>query len=158
MVFIAWEGHMSPQDQIGSVLNSKGRRLWSVHPGATVYQAIELMSEREIGALPVITSDGRLAGMLSERDYARKIILQGRSSKDTAVREIMAMPVTVQPYDSVEHCMRLMTNHRVRHLMVTDGTEVEGIVSIGDLVNWIISAHEESIEQLTSYIAGAYPR
>ena len=148
---------MSPQDRIGSVLQSKGHRLWSVNPGATVYQAIELMSEREIGALPVISADGKLAGMLSERDYARKIILQGRSSKDTAVREIMGTPVTVRLDDSVEHCMRLMTTHRVRHLVAMDGSEVLGIVSIGDLVNWIISAHEESIEHLKSYIAGAYP-
>jgi CBS domain-containing protein len=149
---------MSPADRIGSVLNFKGHRLWSVSPGATVFEAIELMSEREIGALPVIDERGRLAGMLSERDYARKIILQGRSSKDTAVREIMTAPaLTVTPEASVEHCMRLMTEHRVRHLPVIDGESVIGIVSIGDLVNWIISAHEESIEQLKSYITGVYP-
>jgi CBS domain-containing protein len=151
---------MSPRDRIASVLGAKGgRRLWSVLPGSTVYDAIETMSEREVGALPVLGPDGRLMGMLSERDYARKIILQGRSSKDTLVREIMTTPVvTVTPDDSVEHCMHLMTDHRVRHLPVVDGEDVVGIVSIGDLVNWIISAHEESIEHLQSYIAGAYPR
>jgi CBS domain-containing protein len=150
---------MSPSDRIASILNSKGNRLWSVPPEMTVYEAIEIMSEHEIGALPVITSEGRLAGMLSERDYARKIILQGRSSKQTEVREIMTAPViTVDPNDTVEHCMHLMTDHRVRHLpVVVNESEVIGIVSIGDLVNWIISAHEESIEHLRSYIAGVYP-
>jgi len=150
---------MSPSDRIGSILRFKGGRLWSVPPEATVYEAIELMSEKEIGALPVIDNDGRLTGMVSERDYARKVILQGRSSKDTAVREIMSTPVfTVDPENSVEQCMRLMTDHRVRHLpVVMNGDEVIGMVSIGDLVNWIISAHEESIEQLKSYISGAYP-
>ena len=150
---------MSPSDRIGSVLKSKGSTLWSVPPETTVYEAIELMSEREVGALPVIASDGRLAGMLSERDYARKIILQGRSSKDTKVYEIMTSQViSVDPNDTVEHCMHLMTQHRIRHLpVVVNGDQTIGIVSIGDMVNWIISAHEESIEHLRSYIAGVYP-
>jgi CBS domain-containing protein len=127
-----------------------------VPPNVTVFEAIQMMSDREIGALPVV-SGGELEGILSERDYARKIILQGRSSRDTLVSEIMAEPITVTPADSVEHCMRIMTDHRVRHLPVCDGRKLAGIVSIGDLVNWIISAHEESIAQLTSYIAGGYP-
>jgi CBS domain-containing protein len=130
--------------------------LWTVSPDATVFEAIQMMSDRHIGALPVV-SRGELEGILSERDYARKIILQGRSSRDTLVSEIMAEPITVTPNDSVEHCMRIMTDHRVRHLPVCDGRKLVGIVSIGDLVNWIISAHEESIAQLTSYIAGGYP-
>jgi CBS domain-containing protein len=151
---------MSPSDRIGSVLKSKGSTLWSVSPESTVYEAIELMSEREIGALPVIGSDGRLAGMLSERDYARKIILQGRSSRETKVYEIMSSTViSVDPNDTVEHCMHLMTQHRIRHLpVVVNEHQAIGIVSIGDMVNWIISAHEESIEHLRSYIAGVYPR
>ena len=151
---------MSPSDRIGSVLKSKGSTLWSVSPESTVYEAIELMSEREIGALPVIGSDGRLAGMLSERDYARKIILQGRSSRETKVYEIMSSAViSVDPNDTVEHCMHLMTQHRIRHLpVVVNEHQAIGIVSIGDMVNWIISAHEESIEHLRSYIAGVYPR
>jgi len=150
---------MSPSDRIGSILNSKGSTTWSVPPEITVYEAIVLMSEREVGALPVIDGHGRLMGMLSERDYARKIILQGRSSRDTLVKEIMTTPViTVDPNQSVDHCMHMMTDHRVRHLpVVVNGDEVIGIVSIGDLVNWIISAHEESIEHLKSYIAGVYP-
>lgn len=149
---------MSPADRIHSLLTAKERRLWSVRSDMTVFEAIELMAEHEIGALPVIGANGKLEGMLSERDYARKIILQGRSSKDTAVREIMVTAViTVSPTESVEHCMHLMTDHRVRHLPVLEDGRVIGIVSIGDLVNWIISAHEESIEHLKSYIAGAYP-
>jgi CBS domain-containing protein len=150
---------MSPTDRISSILNAKGNRIWSVPPEVTVYEAIELMSEREVGALPVIDAAGRLAGMLSERDYARKIILQGRSSRDTRVREIMTTPViTVDPADTVEHCMHLMTDHHVRHLpVVVNDDQVIGIVSIGDLVNWIISAQEQSITDLRNYIAGVYP-
>lgn len=148
---------MSPSDRVQSVLQFKGGSVWTVSPDATVFEAIQMMSDREIGALPVV-SNGELWGILSERDYARKIILQGRSSRDTLVREIMtADPVTVTPDDSVEHCMRIMTEHRVRHLPVCDGRKLIGIVSIGDLVNWIISAHEEAISHLTSYIAGGYP-
>lgn len=148
---------MSPSDRVQSVLQFKGGSVWTVSPDATVFEAIQMMSDREIGALPVV-SNGELWGILSERDYARKIILQGRSSRDTLVREIMtADPVTVTPDDSVEHCMRIMTEHRVRHLPVCDGRRLIGIVSIGDLVNWIISAHEEAISHLTSYIAGGYP-
>jgi CBS domain-containing protein len=147
---------MSPSDRVQSVLQFKGGALWTVPPNVTVFEAIQMMSDREIGALPVV-SGGELEGILSERDYARKIILQGRSSRDTLVSEIMAEPITVTPADSVEHCMRIMTDHRVRHLPVCDGRKLAGIVSIGDLVNWIISAHEESIAQLTSYIAGGYP-
>ena len=147
---------MSPSDRVQSVLQFKGGSLWTVSPNATVFEAIQMMSDRRIGALPVV-SGGELEGILSERDYARKIILQGRSSRDTLVSEIMAEPITVTPNDSVEHCMRIMTEHRVRHLPVCDGRKLAGIVSIGDLVNWIISAHEESIAQLTSYIAGGYP-
>jgi CBS domain-containing protein len=148
---------MSPTDRIHELLAHKGSELWSVTPHITVFEAIQLMSDREIGALPVIDG-GQLAGMLSERDYARKIILQGRSSKDTLVGEIMTAPVvTVTPADLVQDGMRLMTEHRVRHLPVLENGRLIGIVSIGDLVNWIISAHEESIEQLRSYIAGVYP-
>lgn len=148
---------MSPADKIRMVLDAKGRHLWSVPPHFTVYQAIQLMSEREVGALPVI-ANGKLLGMLSERDYARKIILQGRSSRDTQVAEIMTTRViTVAPDDTVDECMRLMTANRVRHLPVVEDGAVLGIVSIGDLVNWIITAQEESIEQLNRYIAGVYP-
>ena len=148
---------MQPVDKIDSVLKLKGGQIWSVAPTATVYEAIEQMSAKGIGALLVLT-DGRLAGIISERDYARKVILRDRSSKQTKVQEIMTSPVvTVTPQHSVEECMRTMTENRVRHLPVLDRDKVVGIISIGDLVNWIISAHEETIGHLQSYIAGNYP-
>jgi len=148
---------MQPVDKIDSVLKLKGSQIWSVAPAATVYDAIEKMSAKGIGALLVL-ADGHLAGIISERDYARKVILRDRSSKQTQVQEIMTSPVvTVTPQHSVEECMRMMTENRVRHLPVVDRDKVVGIISIGDLVNWIISAHEETIGHLQSYIAGNYP-
>ena len=148
---------MQPVDKIESVLKLKGGQIWSVAPTATVYDAIEKMSARGIGAL-LVMADGHLAGIISERDYARKVILRDRSSKQTQVQEIMTSPVvTVTPQHSVEECMRMMTENRVRHLPVVDRDKVVGIISIGDLVNWIISAHEETIGHLQSYIAGNYP-
>ncbi|HYL78211.1 MAG TPA: CBS domain-containing protein [Bryobacteraceae bacterium] len=148
---------MKSVDTIDSVLKLKGRQLWSVAPTATVYEAIKTMSDKGVGALLVLT-DGRLEGIISERDYARKVILLDRSSKQTTVREIMTSPVlTVTPRDTVEEAMRLMTEHRTRHLPVVERDRVVGMISIGDLVNWIITAHEETIGQLQSYIAGSYP-
>ena len=149
---------MSPQDTIRSVLEYKGGQIWSISPDATVYDALEKMAEREIGCMPVLDASGALAGLISERDYARKVVLEGRNSRDTPVRDIMtARVIFVGPGDSVEHCMHVMTDARVRHLPVVEGGRVVGIVSIGDLVNWIISSHEESIAHLKSYIAGSYP-
>jgi CBS domain-containing protein len=128
--------------------------LWSIPPETTVYEAIRLMAEKNIGALPVL-SDGRLVGLFTERDYARKIVLQGKSSKETRVREIFTgVVITVKPQDSVEDCMKLMTEHRVRHLPVVDKGNVIGIVSIGDLVNWTISTQAAQIAQMEQYIAG----
>lgn len=148
---------MKPVDTIDSVLRLKGREVWSVAPTAKVFEAIQTMSVKCVGAL-LVMSEGHLDGIISERDYARKVILKERSSKDTQVREIMTSPViTVTPSDTVEECMRLVTEHRIRHLPVLDGTRVVGIVSIGDLVNWTITAHEETIGQLQGYIAGKYP-
>jgi CBS domain-containing protein len=148
---------MKPVDTIESVLKLKGREVLSVGPAATVYEAIEKMSEKGVGSLLVL-SEGNLAGIISERDYARKVILMDRSSKQTRVRDIMTSPViTVTPGDTVEHCMRTMTENRIRHLPVVDRDRVVGIISIGDLVNWIITAHEETIGHLQSYIAGQYP-
>jgi CBS domain-containing protein len=148
---------MKPVDTIDSVLRFKGRQVWSISPAATVYEAIERMSEKGVGAL-VVLSEGRLAGIISERDYARKVILKDRSSKRTEVREIMTSPViTAHPDNTVEDCMRMMTENRIRHLPVVEGEQVLGVVSIGDLVNWTITAHEETIGQLQNYIAGRYP-
>lgn len=148
---------MQVSDTVRTVLQHKGHDIWSVGPGTSVYDAVEMMSNRDIGALLVMEA-GRLAGLFSERDYARKIILHGRSSRETRVEEVMTSPViTVNPDDTVDACMRTMTNHRIRHLPVLDGDRVMGVVSIGDLVNWIITAQEETIGHLHSYIAGDYP-
>jgi CBS domain-containing protein len=146
------------QDPVRSLLSKKrAQMVWTIGPDANVYQAIEMMSEKKIGAL-VVTSGGRLLGIMSERDYARKVILKGRNSKDTRVKEIMTAPVLyVTPDKSLDHCMRLMTSRRVRHLPVLEGDNVVGIISIGDVVDWIISSQEETIHHLQNYIAGAYP-
>jgi CBS domain-containing protein len=145
---------MKLDDTIDSVLRLKGREVWSVAPTAMVFEAIGKMSVKGVGAL-LVMSEGRLDGIISERDYARKVILKERSSKRTQVREIMTSTViTVAPRDTVEECMQLMTEHRIRHLPVLDQDKVVGIVSIGDLVNWTITAHEETIGQLEGYISG----
>jgi CBS domain-containing protein len=139
------------------LLDRKGRRVFSIAPDTSVYSAIEQMAELGIGAL-VVLDGGRLAGILSERDYTRKVILAGRSSKDTAAGEIMSTDlVTVEPTDSVGHCLRIMTEHRVRHLPVVSGGMVVGVLSIGDLVKQVIAEQEQTIDHLNSYIAGAYP-
>lgn len=148
---------MELSDAVRSLLKVKGDSVWSVTPWESVYEAIAAMSERQVGALPVMEG-GRLVGIISERDYARRVILKGRSSKETQVAEIMTTPVvSVTPHATVEGCMRIMTVNRVRHLPVVDDGRVVGIVSIGDLVNWIISAQADAIDQLSSYIAGKYP-
>jgi CBS domain-containing protein len=142
-------------DRVSAILTQKGSRIWSISPEATVYDALSLMAEKEIGSLLVLDGD-RLAGLLSERDYARKIILRGRASRDTRVDEIMiSNPVTVSPDTSIDETMRIMTDDRIRHVPVVgkDGA-VLGLVSIGDVVKWIITSHEKTIEQLQSYIAG----
>lgn len=143
-------------ETISSILKTKGSAVWSVVPDTTVYDAIALMAERSIGALLVL-AEGRLVGIVSERDYARKVILQGRHSKDTPVHEIMSPPVTVTPDHTIDECMIIMTQNRVRHLVVLNRDQVAGIVSIGDLVNAIISAQAHTINQLHTYISGAYP-
>ena len=144
-------------ETIGSILGRKGGRVWSVAPEATVYDAIVLMAAKGVGAVLVV-SEGRLIGIASERDYARKVVLQGRSSKDTEVREIMTDDlITAAPENTVEECMSLMTRHRVRHLPVLEKGELAGIVSIGDLVNAIIADQADTIEHLHTYIASKYP-
>jgi len=144
-------------EPVRSLLRTKGRNVWSIGPDETVFRAIELMSEKQIGCL-VVLSGGQLAGIVSERDYARKVILKGRSSQQTCVREIMTSPVLfVTPEKTVADSMRLMTNRRVRHLPVLEGDTVIGMLSIGDLVNWVITSQQQTIRHLHNYIAGNYP-
>lgn len=145
---------MKTNTPISALLHQKNVALCSIAPEATVFDAIKLMAEKNVGSL-LVMSGGRLAGLFTERDYARKIALHGKTSKQTLVKEVLSSNVvTVTPQDSVEHCMKLMTESRVRHLPVLDGANVAGIVSIGDLVNWIISAQDAAIEQMERYIAG----
>ncbi len=145
---------MNPLGTIGEILNYKGGTAWSIAPEATVFDAIQMMSDKNIGAL-LVTENGRLIGIISERDYTRKVALKGKSSKQTAVREILSGQVIhVSPAHTVEECMRLMTDHRIRHLPVLEEGKILGVVSIGDLVNWIISAQNTTIHQLQTYITG----
>jgi CBS domain-containing protein len=145
-------------ETIGSILEmKKGREIWSVAPDATVFDAIALMADKGIGSVLVI-SGGTLVGIVTERDYARKVILQGRSSKETRAEEIMTADlVTVTPESTVDECMRLMTHRRIRHLPVLDDGRLTGMVSIGDLVNAIIADQAHTIKQLHTYIGGHYP-
>jgi CBS domain-containing protein len=146
---------MKVNGRVSAILPTKSSRIWSLSPDEPVYAAIELMAEKGIGALVVIEND-ELVGIISERDYARKVILMGRSSKETPVREIMTAPPTViGPDCAVDEAMRIMTTERIRHLPVVEKGKLRGLVSIGDLVNWIITSHEQTIEHLQSYIAGA---
>ncbi|MBI4874201.1 MAG: CBS domain-containing protein [Acidobacteria bacterium] len=148
---------MATVETVQSILKGKGGDVWSLPPSATVFEALGLMAEKSIGAL-VVVSEGQPVGVLSERDYARKVFLKGKSSKETLVGEIMTSPVmTVEPRCSVLECMRIMTANRVRHLPVLDQGRLAGIVSIGDLVNSIISAQAQTIQQLRSYVTGEYP-
>jgi CBS domain-containing protein len=148
---------MTITGNLSAVLNHKGAQVWSVGPEATVFDAIELMADKNIGALPVMEGP-KLLGIISERDYTRKVALKGKASKQTLVREIMFSPViAATPDHTVEECLRIMTEHRIRHLPVLEAESVVGIVSIGDLVNWTISAQTATISHLESYIAGQYP-
>jgi CBS domain-containing protein len=147
---------MNPNSTISEILNHKGNQVWSISPEATVFDAIQLMADKNIGAL-LVTEGERLVGIVTERDYTRKVALKGKVSKQTAVREILSgQIIQVQPDYTIEDCMRLMTDHRVRHLPVLEGERIVGLISIGDLVNWIITAQQSTIQQLQTYIAG-YP-
>jgi CBS domain-containing protein len=144
-------------DMISSVLRQKGGDIYHVSPRHSVYDAIEMMADKHVGALLVI-ADGRLVGVISERDYARKVILKGKASKQTLVEEIMTSPVVyVSPHHTVDECMALMTEKRIRHLPVCDDDRVVAMISIGDLVKWIIDGQDRAIHQLEDYISGKYP-
>jgi CBS domain-containing protein len=142
---------------INEILAHKNPQLWTISPEASVFESIQMMADHNTGALLVLAGD-RLVGVISERDYTRKVALKGKSSKETKVGEIVdPSPVSVEPTHTVEHAMKLMTSHRVRHLPVLDAGKLVGIVSIGDLVNWVIQAQTSTIHQLESYITGHYP-
>ena len=139
---------------VKQLLNSKGDDAWSVKPDDTVYEAIENMAEKSVGALLVMEGQ-KLVGIISERDYARKVILQGKSSRDTPVRDIMTAKVLCARLDqTVEECMALMTDKRIRHLPVVEDEEVKGMLSLGDLVKTIIAEQQHTIKQLENYISG----
>jgi CBS domain-containing protein len=149
---------MKITDTIESLLRSRGNnRVFSVGPDQSVYQAVEKMALEGIGALLVLSGD-KLVGILSERDYARKVILKGHSSKDTLVSAIMTSPVVfVTPKNTVDECLAIMTNRRFRNLPVVDNDVTVGVVSIGDLVRWTISGQAQAIQELEGYITGRYP-
>jgi CBS domain-containing protein len=143
---------------VRDILQNKGGEVYSTTPQSTVYDAIRLMGEKNIGAL-VVTENGVVVGVLSERDYSRKVVLRGRTSRDTLVEEILSRPaITVRRKDSIEKCMQLMTSHRIRHLPVVseDGRAI-GLVSMGDLVNLVMQSQRHTIQQLQGYISGEYP-
>jgi CBS domain-containing protein len=144
-------------DPISLVLRKKGNDIWSVPSDTTVYSAVKMMADKDVGALLVMDGN-QFVGMISERDYARKIILMGRSSKDTLVSEILTEPlITIRPECSVDEAMRLITTNRIRHLPVVCDGIVQGVISIGDLVQWIAFAQDQTIVELEHYIEGKYP-
>lgn len=148
---------MDASSPVSALIQHKGSTVWSVSPDITVLDAIRELSDHNVGAMPVVEG-GKLIGMVSERDYTRKVILRGKASRNTPVREIMTgPPITVTPAHTVEQCMRIMTENRTRHLPIVEADRLVGIVSIGDLVNWTLAAQAEQIRQLKDYISGGYP-
>jgi CBS domain-containing protein len=157
LVLVEEARKLAVAETVDGILQNKGSQVWQVSPEATVFEAISEMAKRSIGALPVM-ADGRLVGIVSERDYARKVILEGRSSRETRVREIMTpSPITVTGNHTLDQCLRVMTSKRVRHLPVVEGGDVVGIISIGDLVKAIIATQSFTIDQLQTYIMAGYP-
>jgi CBS domain-containing protein len=151
------ESKIHYDEPVTSLLRHKVRAVWSISPESTVYEAIERMSENHIGALVVLSAE-KLVGIISERDYARKVILKGRQSHEIRVHEIMSVPVFYVALETtIDECMRVMASRLVRHLPVLEDDRVVGMISMGDLVKWIISSHEQTIHQLENYIGGTYP-
>ena len=148
---------MDVSGTIEKILSQKSGETWSISPDATVYDAIALMAEKNIGALLVMENE-KLVGIVSERDYSRKVMLRGKRSRETSVREIMSSELTMaHPRETVEECLRFMTEKRIRHLPVVDGGALRGVISIGDLVKHVISVQNATLEQLRDYISGGYP-
>ena len=148
---------MEIQGNVRDILQNKGGEVWTTTPEATVYEAIGLMGEKSIGAL-IVVEGGQVAGVLTERDYSRKVVLQGRTSRDTLVSDILTPAITVRRRDSIEKCMQLMTLNRIRHLpVVTEDNKPIGLISMGDLVNWVMQSQRHTILQLQGYISGEYP-
>jgi CBS domain-containing protein len=142
---------------IERILSQKNREIWSISPDATVYDAIALMAEKNIGAL-LVTENEKLVGIVSERDYSRKVMLCGKTSRTSYVREIMTTELTTaHPRETVEECLRFMTEKRIRHLPVVVDGSLRGVISIGDLVKQVISSQSATLEQLRDYISGGYP-
>jgi CBS domain-containing protein len=147
---------MNVTGTIDAILSQKSGDVWSVAPDATVYDAVALMAEKNIGALVVMQGE-QLVGIISERDYTRKVMLRGKRSRETQVSEIMSSQLTtVDPKESVDHCLQYMTDKRVRHLPVVENGKLRGVISIGDLVKHVISVQSATLEQLESYISGGY--
>jgi len=147
---------MDVSGTIDAILGQKNREVYFITPEATVFEAVEMMASKNVGALLVLR-DQRLIGMISERDYTRKVMLHGKRSRETRVEEIMSTELSVtHPHEPVETCLRLMTEKRIRHLPVMDGDNVTGIISIGDLVKWVISVQSATIQHLENYISGGY--
>lgn len=147
---------MDVSGTIDSILARKGGEIFSILPDATVFEAIEMMDQKNVGALAVMENN-RLVGMISERDYTRKVFLRGKRSRETKVTEIMSTNVTTaRPQEGVDECLRVMTEKHIRHLPVLDGENMVGIISIGDLVKWVIATQSAAIEHLENYIHGGY--
>jgi len=147
---------MDVSGNIGAILGQKSGDIFSTSPDATVYEAVAMMDEKNVGAL-LVMDGAKLVGMISERDYTRKVMLRGKKSRDAKVSEIMSTNLTVtHPHEGVEKCLRLMTDKRIRHLPVLEDNKVVGIISIGDLVKWVISCQSATIAHLENYISGGY--
>ena len=147
---------MDVSGTIDAILSRKASEIHTVSPDATVLQAVELMAQKNVGALLVV-NEGDLVGLISERDYTRKVVLHGKRSRETPVREIMSTGLTViAPSETVENCLRMMTENRIRHLPVVTEGRLLGVISIGDLVKWVMASQSATIAQLENYISGGF--